>query len=415
MRFYGTDAFRKRLVLFEDDVGLGEPSVLDVNFPNDTGLIRDATNVSNDRVGTSSDVVLVDRSSSGGSWEGGQYIWVDPDVRRRDHNGNLLVEKQSTRLNVYPNPVNGVGWHMASGATAEGGFPAPDGSNTMSLITGGGNTGGRIQSNVELSTTVTQNINYVASIFVRNKDSLRSHFYVTTSDLGVGQARVNIAWNGSVPTTSLVTGLATFPAVHVGDDVWRCSVMFNTGSNSSARLLFYPHSLAPATGAAYCWGAQLEQGSIPTSHILGDPLSQVTRIKDTVSLDPNRFNLGSRTTYSIKATTTSGPGQVLLNASNTSLNYPLRVDRNSNNEVIVTLNHGVDALTSLGNVPEGSNIDVEVSLTETELKASLDGVAATPVSLADAPPPFDTILIGCSDAQEQWTGGIESVRIVPRA
>lgn len=180
----------------------------------------------------------------------------------------ILVEESRTNLQKYSNDFSNAGWIKTRVSVTSNTFLAPDGTNTAFTLTEdtSSNTSHALQgAPITFSAT-----SYTATAFLRSKE--RSWVVLR---LGTPADNINAYFNiqtGTIGSKGAGTTSATITPL--GNGWYRCSV---TG-NSSA-VYEYPISIYPSTanggviytgdGASglYVWGAQVEQGSFPSSYI----------------------------------------------------------------------------------------------------------------------------------------------------
>lgn len=261
---------------------------LDLRFA-DTKSLTDAVSGQN--------LITFTRASSG------TYVGSDGliktaavDEPRFDHNPatreslGLLIEEQRTNLSVRSEELNDASWGKLNGSVTQNVITAPNGTLTADKFT----------------PDTTSNYHY-ASVFVSNANPGAAYTYsVFCKDAGYRYLLINSssgsAAGNSGPVVDLQSGTVAgnFGSTYATkidsypDGWFRVSYTY-TANNSNLRIDHnaFPTSVVSAytgDGASgiYIWGAQLEQGSFPTSYIKTEG-STVTRSADVASITGANF------------------------------------------------------------------------------------------------------------------------------
>lgn len=233
---------------------IGSDASLDLNFAKNLSLVDDIS-------GTN--LITFTRASSGTYVDASGVIQTAADnVPRFDHDPvtgqslGLLIEEE--RKNYAPQSENPSVWAATNGATKETftAVTAPDGSTiTQGFRLPDG--GARVYPTVSAPGTIDP----VASIYVR-------------------------AVSGTATLSLFIQGGVVETGVSVPSDKWvRLSGVGNPGTNVTA---FSVRGNSSQSEDVYLWGAQLEEGSFPTSYIPTSG-STATRTPDLVSIEGTNF------------------------------------------------------------------------------------------------------------------------------
>ncbi len=156
-----------------------------------------------------------------------------PRVDYTDGTSSLLVEPQRTNLITYSEDFSS--WNKLAAVVTTNQTTSPSGTLTADKITYDGTTYGRVEQTV----AVTNGNTYSWSVYLKNNDLSD----VTQVWLGFSQA-------GQGEFVTITNEWQRYETVQVAN-----------GSNEYPRVQF------TGKGSLYAWGAQIEQGSYPTSYI----------------------------------------------------------------------------------------------------------------------------------------------------
>ena len=176
----------------------------------------------------------------------------------------LLIEESRTNLALQSANFSTSWTTSASASIGAGTATAPDGSSSASLLTSSA-TGYR-----SLSQTVTvanDTLPRTFSLYV-NGGSSNGPTVVKlqyTSGTG-GSAQVSVPWPNPSNGSAYPAG-PTYPVTYqaLQNGWYRISVTLANNGGTSLNMIVYPAN--NATGSVNIWGAQLEQGAMPTSYI----------------------------------------------------------------------------------------------------------------------------------------------------
>jgi hypothetical protein len=218
-------------------------------------------------------------------------VGMTADVPRLDYLGSscpsLLLEPQRTNDLQFSEQLDNDYWTKDGATITANNTISPDGYQSADLInyTGGNN---RVFRSLTKSASA---LTYTLSAYVKRNtlDALR-----LSLDGGSFSNRAEAIFNISTGTLTSTAVVGTFTnqsgsIVDVGNGWYRCTLTATTGTEATIR----PHFFGTTSESVYIWGAQLEEGSYPTSYIptLG---TSVTRVADaTGNKDITSFAIGN--------------------------------------------------------------------------------------------------------------------------
>jgi len=194
----------------------------------------------------------------------------------------VLLEPQRTNLVLRSEEFDDAAWTKSGATVTANDAIAPDGTMSADKITLTSSSG-RIARGV----TLTDNVNYTASVFVKNIDATNATIRVRCTNKAGTVATANFILTGSGTISELSDATATITAF--ANNWYRCTLSFNAQSGATTPDL---RIISNATGglasgeSVYGWGAQLEAGAYPTTYM---PTTSATATRVTDSFSRNNI------------------------------------------------------------------------------------------------------------------------------
>jgi hypothetical protein len=212
----------------------------------------------------------------------------------------LLVEEARSNLITYSEDFRdfdtSITWENFGINVELNSTTSPDGKlNGTKLINTAGTASRRVNSPL---LTVTSGVTYTHSVWLKAGE-------YTTATVFCNTTAVNPNFNNLSARINLVTGVVSgtintpITVISYPNGWWRISSTFTTDENTATTglLSIVPNTdaggvnsvVGDGTSGIYIWGAQLEQGSFPTSYI-PTTTSTVTRTADNASITGSNFS-----------------------------------------------------------------------------------------------------------------------------
>jgi hypothetical protein len=221
---------------------------------------------------------------------------------RIDYTGgtpSLLLEP--SRTNLIPQSEYFDDWTTTEVTLTPNNGTSPEGvSNAYSIIETTANNRHRIYKSIAKSASA---IDYCFSVFVKNKSGSRNIRLNLESNIGGSKASVVFDTSGNVVSTASAIGSFTEAESfkeQVGD-YWKYTIKAKSDTGTSLIPIFLLNDgttevySGDGTSGIYLWGAQLEEGSYPTSYIPNHSGGSVTRSADSLS----KYDLTDSTSQTI--------------------------------------------------------------------------------------------------------------------
>jgi len=297
------------------------------------------------------------------------------NIPRLDYSGggcpSILVEGQRTNLALYSEQFDVSPWATLGTVTITTNVTtAPDGNLTADLILGTNSIG-----NINQTISGTTGVVYTNSIYIKNNNSTQSQILIRNS-VTVVDGKLN--WSGNT-LTSITNTIGTTAFQSVGNG-WYRIVSTYTAVESVQRP-----RVTPTTGtnqSVYIWGAQLEEGSYPTSYI-PTVASSVTRNADIINKTGISDLIGQTEgtlflDFIKKPQTDSLAGYACLKSSNgrEAIDF-WNSFSGVNTYFSILVNNAIVSNYNLGNLPDNQNYKLAVSYKSGETKIFKDGILLT--------------------------------------
>jgi hypothetical protein len=203
----------------------------------------------------------------------------------------LLIEGERENLLTYSEQFNNAYWINSNITITPNAISAPNNTLTADLILEDNTTASHGLASGLIN--FISGITYSLSFYVKNITNGRGFFQIAFFQITAGNNNAYVNFdiqNGQVTFESNAVGKIE----NVGNGFYRCSLIVTSGKTyterANARLITngnanaFENYLGNTSKGIYIWGAQLEEGSYPTSYIPTTTAS-VTRPQDTNSSD----------------------------------------------------------------------------------------------------------------------------------
>ncbi|NBV57883.1 MAG: hypothetical protein EBR72_08860 [Bacteroidetes bacterium] len=229
-----------------------------------------------------------------------KLMFASPDQPRFDHDvltgesKGLLIEESRTNLTRDSQYFTSTNWSRFNTNIFSNYVVAPDGTLTGSVLSAALTEDGYVGiETIPGYITYTQGKSYTSSYYLKKG----SHNYCQL----YAQGLISTDFANFNLDTGEVSGGSNASIEHVGNGWYRCSltVVANTSTVTAASFLVIVDSMSSTRAAnktytntddnIYIWGAQLEEGSFPTSYIKTSGAS-ATRSADNASITGENFS-----------------------------------------------------------------------------------------------------------------------------
>lgn len=343
-----------------------------------------------------------------------------------DADGNLLgllVEEARTNLITYSTPDSN--WTPSRVTITENNAVSPDGTENATRINETTATGSHYISGN--AANVTSGLNYTLSVYVKADTSTACQLLFSSTGFGSSQyANFDL----STGTVGYEAANATATIQDAGNGWYRCAitstatattssivgfvVFVNNNASSSTRILPYTGNTAHQM---YVYGAQVEAGSFPTSHIKTTG-STASRSADVASIDVDQFGYNQ------------SEGTVVAEYLPTKVDATIRavfeLVKDTNDKLYsasATIRHWfvksgntVQANLDLGSSTEDQSNKIAGAYKLNDFAASLDGASVNTDTSGSVPTGITDLHIGgIKDSSSSYLNGhIKSIKYFPK-
>jgi hypothetical protein len=264
------------------------------------------------------------------------YPLLDGTVQTCPH---LLLEPQRTNLITYSESFSQ--WTNSNSSDLSNQLISPDGTlNADKLITNSGLANGQVTKNISKSASA---ITYTYSVFAKKGEWNRCNLYV--SDTASFSNRVQFfvdLENGEViqATTAGTFSSASGSSEYYGNGWYRFFITFTTSTESTITARIYSIDSTATTGdgtsGIYIYGAQLEEGSYPTSYIVSNSGSATTRLAEECNGSGNAstFNGSEGVLFVQMSALANNATTRRINLRNSSGSNQIRIEYGSSSNLI---------------------------------------------------------------------------------
>lgn len=342
-----------------------------------------------------------------------------------DADGNrlgLLVEEPRTNLLPYSEDFSNAAWSKTRGDITAESIEDPTGQQNAFSWTANDS----LESYVDEAATITSGSTVTFSAFIKKKTADYCHLLVWDSsangcrvwfDLINGQVGADTAFGSTfVVSSSAITESA--------NGWYRCSMTVTTSGTTTAISRLHPSNgngdiNSSAGKSIYIYGAQLEQGSFPTSYIPTSG-STVTRSADIASIDVADFGYNQSegtvvAEVNIPNASKGGKRLLSLSGGNTSNRIDLLLLPTNPLMQLFVVDGGVNQVAegTTNAYQSGQNEKFAASYGEDDYAAVLDGGDVI-LDANGSVPAVTSLMIGNSPINQKINGHIRSIKYYPR-
>lgn len=336
---------------------------------------------------------------------------IDFDAVTGDRKG-LLIEEARTNLIPYSEEFDNAAWSKFNSTVTVNTSVAPDGSLTAEkLLENSANSTHGLGEQ-----TAFANGAYVLSVFAK------------AAERNVLQILLSSTISTKFCNFDLIAGTASNAdgsIISVGNGWYRCSLSFTANattdfaafliqtSNSAARDAAYT---GDGTSGIYIWGAQIEEGSFPTSYIPTSG-STVTRSADVASIATSAFGFNEdEGTVFVEGRTSSSLISALFTINDNSINNRISQRLTGSNVQALIVNEGTtQSSINVSNHIIGSFSKSALTYQENNFNNASQGTLGTADTSGTVASSLTQIELGTSRSPSNMLNGhIKKLQYFPR-
>ena len=397
------------------------------NFPN----TRPSLSINFARSQTLDPRITFTRTTSGTRVGPDGYIEVIPaDQPRFDFDPvtgeclGLLVEESRSNSLLWSEDFSN--WTVTNGSVQSNVITAPDGNVTADKLVENSSTGNKEVNRGSITFTSGTSLTY--SCFV--KASERSLFRLAATSAFFDLVGTNAYFDLTSGTVHSITGGVTSASIIPYPNGWyRCIATILPTSSGTGNVFITlilsgvtSNYTGDGTSGIYIWGAQLEQGSFPTSYIPTSG-STVTRIADNASITGSNFTnfynptewtlmIGARRNYA--GNFVGYPNLARINDGTSNNNIGFYGADASNQFTNYGVNSGGTNYTTYvaRSIPTTAPFKMIQALKKDNSTFGVDGVMTTTDTSVEMPVGANQLIIG---GDGKWGGTIQQLLYYPTA
>ena len=186
----------------------------------------------------------------------GLLVNFDPAVSLVNYTANLI--------SVPENFTNTTWWSVANGTITPNTIIAPNGTLTGTLLTQTGASTAYLNFG---NISITAGTTYTFSAYVKSASQSSVYILLYNTQFGSGAANVYSLFNLATVTASAAGGSPVSQTITPAGDGWfRISMTATANSTTSINAQFLRFADPGVRSTIYCWGAQIEEGSVATEY-----------------------------------------------------------------------------------------------------------------------------------------------------